>query len=287
MRLSKKTLEKLRLLINEETEYRSGPNLVRFFNDLGFSDSYSQGFPSRWIYTDSKLESINGTAHLDKCIKNLFAPINFLDNFSKLDSHIEDFNRYLAFDKWKVIRKNAVITFKRVDQILIDSTSEKDEENEFLKREFTNIKIETLPIEGAVKDILQYRIKEIGKCLNAGGSLATILLAGSTLEGLLFGLAIVYPKQFNKSKSAPKDERNEVKELRRWSLVDFLNVAKDLGLIKRDTFEFSNSLRYFRNYIHPFQQMSSGFTPTERTAKICLQVLKAAIDDLNNSVSTL
>lgn len=43
MQIQQKTLEKLRNLINEETEYRSGPLLVQFFNDLGFNDAYGQG----------------------------------------------------------------------------------------------------------------------------------------------------------------------------------------------------------------------------------------------------
>lgn len=37
MIISQKTLEKLRDLINEDTEYRSGPKLVGFFNKYGFS----------------------------------------------------------------------------------------------------------------------------------------------------------------------------------------------------------------------------------------------------------
>lgn len=69
MILSEKTLEKLRVLINEDTEYRSGPKLVQFFNDLGFQDTYGQGFPSRWMYTDEKLNVINGSPQLDRCIK--------------------------------------------------------------------------------------------------------------------------------------------------------------------------------------------------------------------------
>jgi hypothetical protein len=52
MTISSKTSEKLRSLINEETEYSSGPNLVKFFNSLGFNHSYGQGFSSRWNYTD-------------------------------------------------------------------------------------------------------------------------------------------------------------------------------------------------------------------------------------------
>lgn len=114
MILQKKTLERLRDLINEETEYRSGPKLVNFFNDLGFNDIYSQGFPSRWLYTDSKLEIINGKPELDICIKNLFSPVNFIGKFSELDNHINNFNQYLAFDDWKIVRNDKNILLKKL-----------------------------------------------------------------------------------------------------------------------------------------------------------------------------
>ena len=39
----------------------------------------------------------------------------------------------------------------------------------------------------------------------------------------------------------------------------------------------TGSALHFRNYIHPYQQMVSGFTPDEHTAKVCFQVLKAAL----------
>jgi len=117
MQIQQKTLEKLRNLINEETERRSGPKLVEFFNDLGSNDVYAQGFPSRWIYTDSKLSKINGTPELDKCIKNIFAPINFVGRFAELDQHIKDFNQYLAFDGWQVVRKETEITFTKAGKI--------------------------------------------------------------------------------------------------------------------------------------------------------------------------
>ena len=93
-----KTIEKLQKLITEETTYRSGPQLVKFFNQLGFNDSYGQGFPSRWKYTQDRLIIINGTPELDKCIKMLFSPINFINEFERLDSLINEFNNYLMFD---------------------------------------------------------------------------------------------------------------------------------------------------------------------------------------------
>lgn len=286
MILSKKALEKLRDLINEETEYRSGPKLVQFFNKLGFTDSYGQGFPSRWLYTDSRLEQINGTPNLDKCIKEVFAPINFVGRIHGLDQYIQDFNQFLAFDKWKLVRKEADILFQRLEKVEIATEIEKDTdtENEFLMREFSNVNVQGLGLEGAVTDVLQFRIKEIEKCFSSESPLAVILLAGSTLEGILLGLATKHPKTFNTAKSSPKDGVGKVKPFHEWNLAGFIDVAKDLGLIQHDTHKFSHSLRDFRNYIHPFEQMSSGFSPRVHTAKICLQVLKAAIYEINENI---
>jgi len=284
MILSKKSLEKLRILINEETGYRPGSKLVEFFNTLGFNDVYGQGFPSRWMYTDQKLELINGTPKLDKCIKEIFSPINFIGRVGELDRFINDFNQYLAFDKWKIVRNDAEITFKKQDKIEIDTKSKNDTENDFLSREFNDVNIQGIGLECAITDILNLRIKEIEKCFSAESPLAVILLAGSTLEGILLGLAIKYPKEFNTAKSSPKNNTGKVKQFYEWNLAGFIDVAKELGLIQHDTYKFNHSLRDFRNFIHPFEQMSSGFNPREHTAKICLQVLKAAIFEINANI---
>lgn len=115
MKLNNKTIEKLRKLINEETEYRSGPRLVDFFNSLGFGDSYGQGFPSRWYYTEEKLNQINGGEKIKDCILNLLSPINFIGDNRKLDDIILDFNQYLFFDNYKIIRKESSIELIDLD----------------------------------------------------------------------------------------------------------------------------------------------------------------------------
>lgn len=288
MILTPKSLEKLRLLINEETGYRSGPQLVQFFNALGFNDAYGQGFPSRWVFTDEKLKAINGSPELDKCIRAVLSPANFIGRIGELDKNIAEFNKYIAFDKWKVTRNSAEIDFTKLQKIELDETPEaSDSEDDFLKREFADVSVAKAGLEGAVSDILQERIREIERCFPAGAYLSVILLAGSTLEGLLLGLASKYPKQFNSSKSSPKDSNGKVKPFQDWSLSTFIDVARDIGLIQYDTHKFSHSLRDFRNYIHPFQQMSSGFSPREHTAKICLQVLKAAIYEISENVTKI
>ena len=283
MILQKKSLEKLRDLINEETEYRSGPKLVSFFNDLGFNDSYGQGFPSRWIYTDERLAQINGTPELDKCIKKLFAPVNFIGRFTELDNFIKEFNQFIAFDKWKVIRNKAEITFAKADKINFDDSSSEIKEDEFLKKEFSEISLEKIGLDSIITETLKLRFEEIKKCLSANAPLSVIFLAGSTLEGILLGIALKYPKEFNKSKSSPKDKEGKVKQFPDWTLSNYIDVACDVGLLMEDVRKFSHSLRDFRNYIHPYEQVSSGFNPDKHTATICWQVLKAAIYQLNKN----
>lgn len=116
MKLQQKTIERLREMINEETEYRSGPNLIQFFNQLGFKDSYGQGFPSRWIYTEDRLKSINGTKKIEECISKLFAPVNYIGRFEELDKFIDDLNQYLSFDGYKVIRQGKNIRITTSDE---------------------------------------------------------------------------------------------------------------------------------------------------------------------------
>ncbi|MEA1981326.1 MAG: hypothetical protein U9N54_10170 [candidate division Zixibacteria bacterium] len=283
MILQGKSLEKLRLLINEETEYRSGPNLVNFFNDLGFNDSYGQGFPSRWVYTDEKLTQINGKPELDKCIKKLFAPVNFIGRFTELDNFIKEFNQFLAFDKWKVIRNEAEITFAKADKINFDDNSGSIKEDEFLKREFSEISLEKIGLDATVTETLKLRFEEIKKCLTVEAPLSVLFLAGSALEGILLGIALKHPKEFNQSKSSPKDKEGKITQFQDWTLSNYIDVAYDLGLLMEDVRKFSHLLRDFRNYIHPYAQVSSGFNPDKHTATICWQVLKAAIYQLTEN----
>ena len=287
MILGTKTLEKLRDLINEETEYRSGPKIIQFFNDLGFNDVYGQGFPSRWMFTDEKLQAINGTPSLDKCIKNLFAPINFIDTPEKLDIYISEFNKYLAFDKWKVIRSHAEISFQKLDKVEFVTPKSQNDEEGFLAQEFSDLKVANLKLDPAITNVLEQRITEIENCFSVNAQLSVVILAGITLEGILLGVATSNPLLFNCAKSAPRNKEQRVRQFHEWSLANFIDVSKEINLLHHDVHKFSHALRDFRNYIHPFEQMNTGFTPTVHTAKICLQVLKVALHQINENIGVV
>ncbi|MBN8865527.1 MAG: hypothetical protein J0H92_19285 [Sphingobacteriales bacterium] len=154
-------------------------------------------------------------------------------------------------------------------------------EDEFLKQDFGDITLKNLPLDSSMILILEGRLMEAFSALNNNASLSVIFMCGSILEGALLGIALKNPKTFNTSNSAPKDKEGRTRQFQDWSLGHFIDVSCEVGLLKIDIKKFSHSLRDFRNYIHPYMQMASGFNPDLHTAKICMQVLKAAIADLS------
>ena len=149
--------------------------------------------------------------------------------------------------------------------------------DDFLKHEFTIPNVHKLPIEAQVIPIIESRLDEALRALVAGAHLSVIFLCGSVLEAVLLGAAQREPARFNQTSASPKDKNNKVKPLQDWNLAQYIDAACELDLLKPDVKKFSHGLRDFRNYIHPYAQMSSGFTPDEHTAKVCFQVLKAAL----------
>lgn len=172
---------------------------------------------------------------------------------------------------WEIIRR---LLGKKFTSSKIAHT-----EQEFLELEFGNLDISCLSLGPGIENTVCQRLHEIKLCLQNDVPLAAILLAGSTLEGLLLDTALKNPKDFNQSISAGKAD-GKVAQFHEWSLNDLINVAHETGLIGLDVKKYSHALRDFRNYIHPFQQASCNFAPDAYTARISWQVLRAAIADL-------
>ncbi len=110
--------------------------------------------------------------------------IDYIDDIKELDRLIEEFNKYLVFDKWQVIRNNDEISFKRLERVIIPSSKNSDEEikeSEFLDKTF-EIDISSLGLDSIISDIIDCRIKEIEKCISSDAPLAAVIITGSTME---------------------------------------------------------------------------------------------------------
>lgn len=157
------------------------------------------------------------------------------------------------------------------------STSSENTDDDFLNREFSIPNIRSLPIESMAIPIIESRLAEARKALGVSAYLSVIFLCGSVLEAVLLGAAQKEPARFNRAVASPKANDGKVRQFHEWSLAQFIDVACEIDLLKPDVKKFSHGLRDFRNYIHPYEQMASRFTPDEHTAKLCFQALKAAL----------
>ena len=159
-------------------------------------------------------------------------------------------------------------------------------EDEFINREFKRLSLDALGLDSAITEILKQRLEEIRKCLNAKAPLSVIFLCGSSLEGILLGVATKYPEKFNRSVSAPKKD-GKVLAFPNWTLSSFIDVGASISFLGEDVKKHSHALRDFMNYIHPYEQMTSDFSPHEHSAKISWQVLQAAIFELTSAMEKI
>jgi len=151
-------------------------------------------------------------------------------------------------------------------------------DEDFLAHEYTIPNIDKLPIEENLKPIIQTRLDEALTTLEVGAHLSVIFLCGSVLEAVLLGAAGKSSTRFNQANASPKDKLSgKVKQFHEWSLTQLIDVACEIGVLKPDIKKFSQGLRDFRNYIHPYQELASDFKPDKYTAKLCFKVLQAAL----------
>lgn len=107
MKLSERSISALAKIITGDSgisPYRSGPILVRLFNEFGANDIYGQGFPSRWNYTEDKIRSINGSSHLPSLIRMIFDPRDWLQFKKPREESVAYLNDYLKYDKFEIVR---------------------------------------------------------------------------------------------------------------------------------------------------------------------------------------
>jgi Abortive infection C-terminus len=109
MKVSEYTIEFLGTVIAGDMDgapYRSGPQLVKFFNDFGGRDVYPTGggFPTRRIYAQDKLRELNGQAMMKQVIKAALDPRAFLKHQLDVDVVVDKVNANLRHDGYEVVK---------------------------------------------------------------------------------------------------------------------------------------------------------------------------------------
>lgn len=242
----------------------SNNTFAEFFRETVAKDIYSQKYA---FNGDSKAKRLRAFLEVesDPAVGKVLSEMLDIWKYQQLQS--KSGVRDARYDECRSI----------VERLLGKKVAEEEPEKQFLQQNFGNISVSKIPIDPILIPILECRLAEANQCIQSNSPLAVIFLCGSILEGILLGVALQKPREFNQAANSPKDNSGKVKVFHDWSLSQFIDVACELGFLKLDVKKFSHELRDFRNYIHPYQQMASNFHPDKHTAEICLQVLKAAI----------
>ena len=256
---------------------------------FGMSGGYVLDFSNR-TFSEFFREAINVDIYSDKYSVSGESKARRLRAFIEIESdafvgkvlaELLEYWRYVTQQPTdKQIELSKSVT-QIVERLLGKSSQPKDSGKDFLEKDFGPLSLRKIPSAGPLVPILEARISEAMRCLKAESPLAVIFHCGSILEGLLLGVASAHPQQFNAASNSPKNRDGNVKKFHEWTLAQLIDVACELDHLKLDVKKFGHALRDFRNYIHPYEQMSARFNPDRHTAEICLQELKAAIASLS------
>ena len=271
-------MSSLRILERETLEelFGMGSGYVMDFSNRTFSEFFKESVRLE-IYSEKY--AVNGESKAKRL--RSFIELESDQIVGKAIADLVDYWRYKTPEpnaKEKSLLESANLT---IEKLLGRSAQPKDSKQEFLSKDFGTISMMQISTVGALGPVLEARLAEALRCLQADAPLAVIFHCGSILEGLLLSAAVANPKEFNQAPNAPTDKAGQVKQFQDWTLAQFIDVACELGHLKLDVKKFGHALRDFRNFIHPYEQMATKFSPDKHTAEICLQVLKAAIASLS------
>ena len=253
--------------------YRTKPQLEKFFEDI--VDFKSGDGESRKIFTIQCLSKINNLNKMDIVLEKLTNPKTYLDE-KIVKFIINEVNRIIKWYDIEIkLEKNQPTIVELDESVNVDISNE--EMGDFVILDFKEL-IDDETLSG----IMNRRWLEIKHTYESESYLSTIVLLGSILEGLLYYFASTNYRTVMSCSSAPKNNSGEVIDIDNWNLSNLINVSHECKWLDNDIKTFNEGLRDYRNLIHPKLQKEKQIIPDKDTCNICIEVVKAAFNDLKN-----
>jgi hypothetical protein len=178
MKLAARTITALgRIVTGDEmiSRYRSGPDLVRLFNDYGSDDVYGRGFPSRWQYAEEKLRKLNGTEALAALICEVLDPREFLGCDKEPEPAVAYLNKRLSYDGYEVVLESGLAKIRNLKGVQVKAIhpfeGSKEHAHLFIDEQIkkSEKKIQEEDYDGAItnaRSLLEAVLKEVEEKLD-------------------------------------------------------------------------------------------------------------------------
>jgi len=122
LKLTERTISAIGTIVTGDEKlspYRSGPQLVRLFNDYGANDVYGKGFPSRWQYAEEKLRLLNGTTSIGAVLCHVLDPREFMDYEHNEQEAVDYVNARLKYDGFEVVIDNGLAKIRDLKGVFV------------------------------------------------------------------------------------------------------------------------------------------------------------------------
>jgi hypothetical protein len=274
--LDENTLDRLAEAIcdTDGPNHRQGWQLPYFFRNAGWREvsEYDESGRKRWVLDLLRARRHDSQA-MEQVICRLSDPREYQEEPRQAQQVAQMLNRFLALEGLKVTYGSGRPLVVPLPGAMIspDTPASVD-----LKRD-----LGTFILDPELAGILRLRLDEAATCREHGACVATIVLLGSILEGALFDVANRFIASAMRSTKSPRDGR----KLSSWQLVDLINVAHDRGWIQPDVRVFAHTLRDYRNFVHPREQLKRREFPDQDTVNVCWDVVVAALNDIGAAVA--
>lgn len=129
MKITSQTINTLTRVITGDSKispYRSGPDLVDFFNQyrgLEFINNskfiYDSSFPGREKFTKSQLMILDNIGLIKEVIENALDPRHYLDSSFDLVNVADHLNKYLVYDGIEAVKQGLYYCVRNKESLIM------------------------------------------------------------------------------------------------------------------------------------------------------------------------
>ncbi len=259
--------------------YRTKSEICAFFRRAGV-DPQGQSSTRKWFVLES-LQSFNEDApgdliagEMERVLIRLTTPKEYRGDLETTRKVIDHLNQLLQVEGLEIVLLGIEPHMReRAPSASVAKTPK--------KQHYPPPEFHRMVSDQALADILKFRWEEAQRCMDNGAHLASVVMMGSVLEGVLLHKVETNTATACRAAVAPRNRKTgKTRPIHEWGLSVLVDVAHEVGWLQGDVKRFSHALRQSRNIVHPYVQRSLDETPDLDTCSICWQVVRAAVADL-------
>lgn len=186
--------------------------------------------------------------------------LGFTDVFTEDDNYMDYFKSEEYLDR-HIQDNNETIRKKLVDLHIELSENPEDDEIKIIVTKLKTINIDSLPIKTEFVERVKIMLEEAINMAEHKSYLGVIIFVGSILEGVILGMlkngaeTNQLQRDFKDPVNNPPKKNGTIKEFEDWEFINYLQMAKKVGMYMDKEGHKADLIREARNYVHPNEQV--------------------------------